>query len=364
MFKVIHKDKNSKARLGKLTTAHGQIDTPCFMPVGTQGTVKTLSPQELKDCGAQIILSNAYHLFLRPGREVIKKAGGLHNFISWSGPILTYSGGYQIFSLALLRQINDAGAEFQSHIDGLKHFLTPEEVIRIQKDLGSDIIMPLDECVHYPCSKDQATVAMRRTLDWARCSKEAQDNQALLFGIVKGATYEDLRQECSEQLQAIGFDGYAIGGVSVGEPKNLRYNIVNFTLGFLPQDKPHYLMGVGIPEDIIGTVELGIDMFDCVVPTRYGRNGTAFTNDGKLVIRNAPYVVDFKPLDKKCSCYTCRNFSRAYLRHLFNTDEILGLRLVSLHNVHFFLELMRKIREAIAQDRFIEFKKEFLTNIS
>jgi queuine tRNA-ribosyltransferase len=364
MFKVIHKDKNSKARLGKLTTAHGEIDTPCFMPVGTQGTVKTLSPQELKDCGAQIILSNAYHLFLRPGREVIKKAGGLHNFISWSGPILTDSGGYQIFSLALLRQINDAGAEFQSHIDGLKHFLTPEEVIRIQKDLGSDIIMPLDECVHYPCSKDQATVAMRRTLDWARRSKEAQDNQALLFGIVQGATYEDLRQECSEQLQALGFDGYAIGGVSVGEPKNLRYNIVNFTLGFLPQDKPHYLMGVGIPEDIIGTVELGIDMFDCVVPTRYGRNGTAFTNDGKLVIRNAPYVEDFKPLDKKCSCYTCRNFSRAYLRHLFNTDEILGLRLVSLHNVHFFLELMRKIREAIAQDRFIEFKKEFLTNIS
>jgi len=377
-YTVIHRDKNSKARLGKITTSHGEIDTPCFMPVGTQGTVKTLSPQELKDSGASIILSNAYHLFLRPGIEVIRKAGGLHAFMSWAGPILTDSGGYQIFSLALLRKVNDKGVEFQSHIDGLKHFLTPEDAIMIQGDFGSDIIMPLDECVHYPCSRDHAALAMKRTIDWAKRSKLVHSQQpavssldsenrglstvdrGLLFGIVQGATYEDLRQSCSEQLTEIGFDGYAIGGVSVGEPKNLSYNIVNSVLMYLPQDKPHYLMGVGLPEDMINGVELGIDMFDCVVPTRYGRNGTAFTSEGKLTIRNSPYIEDFSPLDKKCGCYACKNFSRSYLRHLFNTDEILGLRLVSLHNIHFYLELMRNIREAIAQDRFVEFKREFL----
>jgi len=371
-FTIVYKNKNSAARLGKIITAHGEIDTPCFMPVGTQGTVKALSPEELKDCGAQIILSNAYHLFLRPGMEVIKKAGGLHNFISWPGPILTDSGGYQVFSLALLRKVSDEGVQFQSHIDGMKHFLLPEDVIRIQKELDSDIIMPLDECVHYPCSKDYATVAMKRTLDWAKRSKVVTSHQSpvtsqnrqLLFGIVQGATYEDLRKECAERLVEIGVDGYAIGGVSVGEPKNLRYNIVNFSLGFLPQDKPRYLMGLGMPQDIIEAVELGVDMFDCVIPTRYGRNGTAFTSEGKLTIRNAPYTEDFNPLDAKCSCYTCQSFSRAYLRHLFNTDEILGLRLVSLHNVHFYLELMRKIREAIRQDKFIEFKKRFLSNYS
>lgn len=361
MFKLIHKDKSSRARLGRLTTAHGEIDTPCFMPVGTQGTVKTLTPQELKEGGASVILANAYHLYLRPGMEVIKKAGGLHNFMSWPQPILTDSGGYQIFSLALLRKVNDRGVEFQSHIDGMKHFLTPEDVIRIQEDFGSDIIMPLDECVHYPCAKDHATVAMERTTDWARRSKEAHDNQSLLFGIVQGATYEDLRKASSEQLSKIGFDGYAIGGISVGEPKNLSYNIVNFVLDYLPKEQPRYLMGVGVPEDIINAAESGIDMFDCVVPTRYGRNGTAFTSSGKLTIRNSPYAEDFSSLDKKCSCYTCKNFSKAYLRHLFNTDEILGLRLVSLHNVHFYLELTRKIREAIAQDRLTELKKEFLS---
>ena len=376
-FRLIHRDKNSKARLGKLITGHGEIDTPCFMPVGTGGTVKTLAPYELEDCGAQIVLSNAYHLFLRPGIEVIKKAGGLHNFISWQNPILTDSGGYQIFSLALLRKVNDEGVEFQSHIDGLKHFLTPEEVINIQKKLASDIMMPLDECVHYPCAKDYAEVAMKRTVDWAKRSKEqiayrkshiANDDKRLaisdkqiLFGIVQGATYEDLRQECANRLIEIGFNGYAIGGVSVGEPRNLRYNIMNFVLGFLPQDKPRYLMGLGTPQDMIEAVELGIDMFDCVIPTRYGRNGTAFTSEGKLTIRNSPYIEDFRPLDKQCSCYTCKNFSRAYLRHLFNTDEILGLRLVSLHNVHFYLRLMQDIREAILQDRFLEFKREFLS---
>jgi len=363
MFKLLHQDKNSKARLGKLSTAHGEIDTPCFMPVGTQATVKTLSPKELEESGAQIILSNAYHLFLRPGTEVIKKCGGLHKFMSWNKPILTDSGGYQIFSLALLRKVTDLGVEFQSHIDGLKHLLTPEDVVGIQKDLGSDIMMPLDECVHYPCAKDHAEIAMNRTIDWARRSKSVSvDNQQSLFGIVQGATYEDLRQECAKRIVDIDFDGYAIGGVSVGEPKNLRYNIVNFTSVFLPKDKPRYLMGVGLPQDIIEGVESGVDMFDCVVPTRYGRNGTAFTSVGKLTIRNAPFIKDFGPLDPSCECYTCKNFSRAYLRHLFNTDELLGLRLVSLHNVYFFLDMMQGVRKAIQEDRFLEFKEEFLNS--
>ena len=381
MFTLIHQDKKSKARIGKLVTAHGEIQTPCFIPVGTQGTVKTISPQELKDCNAEIILSNAYHLFLRPGKEVIKKAGGLHNFMSWEMPILTDSGGYQIFSLALLRKISDKGVEFQSHIDGLKHFLTPEDVIQIQNDLGSDIMMSLDECVHYPCAKDHAEVAMKRTLDWAKRSKIAYSveriayskklnairyplnaDRQLIFGIVQGATYEDLRKECANRLIDMDFDGYAIGGVSVGEPKNLRYNIVNLVADLLLKDKPRYLMGVGLPEDIIEAVESGIDMFDCVVPTRYGRNGTAFTSTGKITIRNSPFIEDFTPLDPACSCYTCKKFSRAYLRHLFNVEEILGLRLVSLHNIYFYLELMRKIREAISQDRFLEFKKEFFKN--
>jgi len=376
MFKLIHRDKNTKARLGKIITLHGEIDTPCFMPVGTQGTVKAISPKELEDSGAQIILSNTYHLFLRPGTEVIKKAGGLHNFMSWDKPILTDSGGYQIFSLALLRKIKDEGVEFQSHIDGFKHLFTPENVIEAQQILGSDIMMPLDECVHYPCAKDQAEVAMKRTLAWAMRSYQVTKSpglpagrqghqvtgQQLLFGIVQGATYEDLRKECAQRLIEMDFQGYAIGGVSVGEPRNLIYNIVNLVADLLPEDKPRYLMGVGLPQDILEAVGQGVDMFDCVVPTRYGRNGTAFTSVGKLTIRNSPYIADFSPLDQECSCYACKNFSRAYLRHLFNTEEILGLRLVSLHNVHFFLELMRRTREAIAQNRFSEFKKEFLSS--
>ena len=372
MFTLIQQDKNTAARLGKLFTGHGQIQTPCFMPVGTQGTVKAVTPGGLEDCGAQIMLSNAYHLFLRPGMEIIKKAGGLHNFINWQKPILTDSGGYQVFSLALLRKVSDNGVQFQSHIDGMKHFLTPENVIEIQNAFGSDIMMPLDECVHYPCAKEQAKIAMERTVEWAKRSKEqvtrsqghkvTSHNAQLLFGIVQGATYEDLRRDCSQRLIDLGFDGYAIGGVSVGEPQNLIYNIAGFTAGFLPADKPRYMMGVGMPEDIIEAVSLGIDMFDCVIPTRYGRNGTAFTSKGKLVIRNAPYAEDFRSLDTECGCYTCKNFSRAYLRHLFNTEEILGAMLVSLHNIHFYLEMMRKIREAIAQGRFKEFKKEFLNS--
>lgn len=380
-FTLIHQDKNTKARLGKLKTAHGQIDTPCFMPVGTQGTVKTLSPKELEECGAQIILSNAYHLFLRPGIEVIKSSAGLHNFMNWKKAILTDSGGYQIFSLAMLRRVSDEGAEFQSHIDGMRHLLKPEDVIRVQEDLGSDIMMPLDECVQYPCSQDYALTAMKRTLGWARRSKLAHRQQSivnspdaknrklwmvdcgqkqLLFGIVQGSTYEDLRRECAERLVEMDFDGYALGGLSVGEPQSLRYNIMNFTLGFLPEDKPRYLMGLGLPQDLIEAVEQGVDLFDCVVPTRYGRNGTAFTSLGKLVVRNAVHTYEAGPLDGTCSCYTCSNFSRAYLRHLFNCNEILGMRLVSLHNIYFYLDLMRKAREAISKSKLGEFKKEFL----
>lgn len=367
-FTLIHQDKNSRARAGELKTAHGVIQTPCFMPVGTQGSVKTLSPLELEQSGAQIILSNAYHLFLRPGMEVIKQAGGLHNFMHWPKSILTDSGGYQIFSLALLRKIRDEGVEFQSHIDGTRHFLRPQDVVDIQLALGSDIIMPLDECVHYPCNKDHAECAMERTLEWARQSKDyflrrpksaAGNDGQILFGIVQGATYEDLRKTSAEKMVEMGFTGYALGGISVGEPRDLRYNIVDFVTAILPQNKPRYLMGVGLPEDIIQAVESGVDMLDCVVPTRYGRNGTAFTSAGKLTVRNSVFSQDTTPLDKECNCYTCANFSRAYLRHLFNSAEILGLRLVSLHNVHFFLELTRRMQAAIKEDKFLEFKKEF-----
>ncbi|MCM8757850.1 MAG: tRNA guanosine(34) transglycosylase Tgt, partial [Candidatus Omnitrophica bacterium] len=293
------------------------------------------------------------------------RLGGLHKFMSWQKPILTDSGGYQIFSLALLRKVSDEGVEFQSHIDGFRHFLRPEDIVEVQIRLGSDIVMPLDECVHYPCPQDYAEIAMHRTVDWARRSKivfETNRDSALLFGIVQGATYENLRLDCIKALIDIGFDGYALGGLSVGEPKSLRYNIISLCLNHLPKQNTRYLMGLGSPLEIIEAVELGIDLFDCVIPTRYGRNGTAFTWQGKITVRNASYASDENPLDNRCSCYTCKNFSRAYLRHLFNAKEMLGSRLVSLHNVYFYLELMRQIREAIQRDRFLEFKKEFLSN--
>lgn len=361
MFTLIKKDKNSKARLGKLVTEHGVIDTPAFMTVGTHATVKGLMFKDVEEAGAQVILANAYHLFLRPGMEVIKKAGGLHKFLGWNKPLLTDSGGYQIFSLALFRKMDDQGVEFQSHIDGSKHFLTPEDVIGIQNVLGSDIIMPLDECVQYPSTRDESRVAMDRTVAWARRSKSAHHNdKQSLFGIVQGATYEDLRQDCARRLVDMDFDGYSIGGVSVGESSNLIYNIIELVVGLLPENKPRYAMGIGYPFDIVESVERGVDMFDCVIPTRYGRNGTAFTSCGKIIIRNSAYTEDFGPLDTKCGCYTCKNFSRAYLRHLFNAKEMLGLILLSLHNVYFFLDLMRKVRQAIAEDRFNDFKNQFL----
>jgi queuine tRNA-ribosyltransferase len=363
MFKLIHQDKNSKARLGRLVTAHGEIETPAFMPVGTHATIKGLMFKDVEEAGAQIILSNAYHVFLRPGIETIKKAGGLHKFMGWDKPILTDSGGYQIFSLALFRKMHDQGVEFQSHIDGLKHFLTPEDVIKIQEDLGSDIIMPLDECIHYPCTRDQAKIAMERTIAWAKRSQDAyKKEKQILFGIVQGATYEDLRKDCARRMVDLDFDGYSIGGVSVGESSNLIYNILELVAGLLPEDKPRYAMGIGYPFDMVEAVERGVDMFDCVIPTRYGRNGTAFTSCGKVVIRNTAYAEDFGPLDAKCGCYVCKNFSRAYLRHLFNAKEMLGLILLSLHNVYFFLDIMRKARQAIKEDKFSQFKQMFLSD--
>ncbi len=367
-FTILQQDTSTKARLGLLRTAHGDIQTPSFMPVGTQGTVKGLSPQDLNEASSQIILGNAYHLYLRPGLDIIKKAGGLHKFISWEKPILTDSGGYQIFSLAALRKVKDEGVEFQSHLDGSAHFLTPEKVIEIQNVLGSDIMMPLDECVHYPCEKGHAQKALERTTYWAKRSKLAASSELqapssklqtpasqLLFGIIQGATYEDLRKESAKQIIDTGFDGYAIGGLSVGEPKDLRYNMLSFTMEFLPSESVHYLMGIGTPDDIIGAVKTGMDIFDCVIPTRYGRNGSAFTSEGKVVIRNGAYSADFKPLDERCPCYTCRNFSRSYIRHLFNAEEMLGLRLVSYHNIYFYNKLLEAIRKAIKENRLKEF---------
>lgn len=376
-FKLVHKDKLSKARLAKLMTPHGEISTPIFLPVGTQATVKALSVQDLFDCKIEMILANAYHLYLRPGEEIIKKAGGLHKFMSWSKPILTDSGGYQVLSLSDLRKVSDEGVKFQSHIDGTKYFFSPEEVIRFQKDvLGSDVIMPLDECVDFPCEKDHARVAMERTINWAKRSKLVHSPQTtvhrsnnyglstidhgLLFGIVQGATYSDLRQECTERLIEIGFDGYAVGGVSVGEPQELMYEVSSNVAGLLPEESLHYLMGVGNPEDLIEAVSFGYDIFDCVIPTRNGRNGTAFTYKGRLILRNAKFKDDFSPVDESCGCFACKNYSRAYIRHLFNSGEILGLRLVSLHNIYFYNNLMKNMRQAISKDSFLEFKKEFL----
>ena len=372
-FQLIKKDKTTKARLGKLKTAHGIVNTPVFMPVGTQGTVKALSNDELKVCNVEIILGNAYHLYLRPGLDIIKKAGGLHKFMGWTRPILTDSGGYQVFSLAVLRKINQDGVEFSSHIDGSKHFLSPEKVIEIQQILGSDILMTLDECVKYPASKDYVEQSLKLTTNWARRSKVcfegargkgqgASEEKQLLFGIVQGSSYLDLRKKAVEDLLEIGFDGYAIGGVSVGEPEELIHEIAGYTASLLPEDKPRYLMGVGTPTDFMEAIAEGIDMFDCVVPTRNGRNGQAFTWNGELQLRNATFKEDFRPIDEGCGCFACQNHTRSYIRHLFNTEEILGLRLVSLHNIHFYVTLIEAARKAIEHDHFVAFKKEFVKN--
>jgi len=361
-FELLKKDSSSNARLGKLHTTHGIIDTPVFMPVGTQGTVKTFSPDELKQIGAGIILGNAYHIYMRPGLEIIKKAGGLHKFINWDKAILTDSGGFQIFSLTKLRKINTQGVEFQSHIDGSVHFFTPEKIMEIQSILGSDIIMPLDECTPYPCDRDYACNSMELTIKWLIQSKNflIQNNNKIqsLFAIVQGSTFPDLRQECAEKMAELDLPGYAIGGLSVGEPADLMIEIISATTPKLPQNKPRYLMGSGTPNDVISSVEQGIDMFDCVLPTRNARTGTAFTSFGRMTIRNADYKEDFSPLDPECDCYACKNFSRAYIRHLLNAEEILGLRLVSYHNIYFYIKLLEDIRKAINEDRFQELKRK------
>lgn len=362
-YELIKTCKQSGARLGVLHTPHGDIETPIFMPVGTQATVKSMTPEELKEIGSQIILSNTYHLYLRPGHELVKKAGGLHEFMHWDKPILTDSGGFQVFSLGPLRKISEEGVEFRSHLDGSKHFLTPEKAMEIQNALGSDIIMAFDECAPYPASREYVKNSLERTTRWLERCKEAHKNpeKQALFGIIQGGMYKDLREQSAKEITAIDLPGYAIGGLSVGEPKPMMYDILEHTTPFMPVDKPRYLMGVGSPDDLIEGVIRGVDMFDCVLPTRIARNGTAMTSQGKVVVRNATYAEDFTPLDPECDCYTCRNYTKAYIRHLIKTNEMLGARLITTHNLHFLLKLMENIRQAIREDRLLDFREEFFT---
>jgi queuine tRNA-ribosyltransferase len=359
-FELLKTDPKSQARLGRMSTAHGEVRTPVFMPVGTQGTVKAMTPEWLKEAGAEIILGNTYHLYLRPGHELIREHGGLHRFMHWDRPILTDSGGFQVFSLGPLRRITEEGVHFQSHIDGSRHFLSPERAIEIQEALGSDIMMCFDDCTPYPAERAYVEKSMALTHRWARRCRDAKKSpDQALFGIVQGGVHRDLRQASVEALTAIGFDGYAIGGLSVGEPKALMMETVEATVPLLPAGQARYLMGVGTPEDLVEGVRYGIDLFDCVMPTRCARNGLLFTNRGKVVIKNARYRNDQAPLDEACDCYTCRNFSRAYLRHLFIAREILALMLNTIHNVRFYLALMERIRTAIAGGAFEDFRRAF-----
>lgn len=360
-FELIKESSECNARLGKLYTPHGVIETPIFMPVGTKATVKTMTPEEVEKLGAQIILANTYHLYLKPGHKLVEEAGGLHKFMNWNKPILTDSGGFQVFSLGKLRKITEEGVEFRSHIDGSKHMLTPEKSIEIQNSLGSDIMMAFDECAPYPSTWEYIKQSMERTSRWAkRCKEYHQDwDRQGIFGIVQGGMYKDLREESVKAITDLDFPGYAIGGLSVGEPLDLMCEILDFTTPMLPKDKPRYLMGVGTPDYLFESVIRGVDMADCVLPTRIARNGTTLTSHGKLVIRNAKYAKDFGPLDPECDCYTCRNYSRAYIRHLFNVNEILGSRLATIHNLYFLIKLMKNIREAIKEDRLLEYREEF-----
>jgi len=352
------------ARLGQIHTQRGIINIPAFIPVGTNAVVKAMNQDELKDLGAEIILSNTYHLYLRPGHEVIKKLGGLHKFMNWDGPIITDSGGFQVFSLSPLRKINNDGVTFKSHLDGSTHFLTPELVMEIQIALGSDIVMAFDECIPYPASKEYTLNSLKLTTEWAKRCKEFKvqgsrfNVEQALFAIVQGGIYKDLRKQSAEELIEIGFDGYALGGLSVGEPKEIMYEIVNHTTTLLPQDKPRYLMGVGDLLDVLEAVSAGIDMFDCVMPTRNARNGTLFTSRGRISIKREEFKTDPAPLDPDCGCYTCRNYSKAYLRHLFMNREILSMRLNTLHNLHFYLNFFRKMRDAIKNGAFEKFREE------
>ena len=362
-FSFEAKTSDGKARRGEISTAHGAIQTPAFMPVGTAATVKAMKLSDVKKSGAEIILGNTYHLMLRPTSELIERLGGLHKFAGWNGPILTDSGGFQVMSLSNIRKTSDEGVEFSSHLDGAKHFLTPEKSIEIQRQLGSDITMIFDECVHFPATYDEAKKAMERSIDWAQRSKDAfqkRDGYGI-FGIVQGSVFADLRQISAQKLIEIGFDGYAIGGLAVGEGQEAMLSVLNYAVDFLPENKPRYLMGVGKPSDIVAAVARGIDMFDCVIPTRSGRTGQAFVRSGVVNIRNAKHATDNAPLDEKCGCYACQNHSRAYLNHLVKSNEILGSMLLSEHNIFHYQDLMKDIRAAIEEKKFDEFAQKFFS---
>ena len=361
-YELIKKCKQTGARRGRIYTPHGIIETPTFMPVGTQATVKSLTPEDLKqEVEAEIILANTYHLYLRPGENIVKMAGGLHGFMNWDRPILTDSGGFQVFSLGDLRTISEEGALFRSHLDGSKHLFTPEKVMQIENDLGADIIMAFDECVEYPATFEYTQKSMELTTRWAARCKEAHKNTEKqgLFGIVQGGMYKELREQSAKDLVAMDFPGYAIGGLSVGEPKELMYEILDYTMDFLPEEKPRYLMGVGTPDYLIEAVLRGIDMCDCVLPTRIARNGTALTSKGKIIVRDKAHEKDFTTLDEECDCYTCKNYTKAYIRHLIKTGEILGMRLLSIHNLKFLTNLMKRVRINIENNTLLDFKNEF-----
>jgi queuine tRNA-ribosyltransferase len=356
-FEVLHRCPSSRARLGRITTAHGIFETPVFMPVGTQATVKALSPDDLREVEVKVVLCNTYHLYLRPGHEIIRKLGGLHRFMSWEGPILTDSGGFQIYSLAKLRTLSEEGVIFQSHLDGSRHFLGPRDAMAIQQDLGADMITALDECAPFPADYDYVRKSVTLTGQWAReCLDAKEENSQALFGIVQGGMYSDLREKSARGLVAMDFDGYALGGLSVGEDEETRRRIIRETVPFLPVDKPVYLMGVGKPEDILDAVAAGVDMFDCVLPTRNARNGSLFTRKGPLAIRNACYADDERPVDEECPCYTCSHFSRAYLRHIFMARELLAYRLNTIHNLCYYMTFMKEIKEAIKKGRFLDYR--------
>ena len=361
-FDILACDSRTQARLGRITTPHGQFTTPVFMPVGTQASVKTVTPEELLDCRVEIVLANTYHLYLRPTHTLIRDLGGLHHFMHWQQPILTDSGGFQVYSLAGLRKLSEEGVLFQSHLDGSRHMLTPEKAVEIQQTLGSDIAMVLDECVPYPASYDYALASQELTTRWARRAKAAHRcPEQALFGIVQGGMYANLREKSAQELVDLDFDGYALGGFSVGETKQLMGDLIKRTAACLPAEKPRYLMGVGTPADLLRCVKLGVDMFDCVMPTRNARNGCLFTRQGKLIIKNSRYAHDAQPIDTQCGCYTCQHYSRAYLRHLFVSEEILGLRLNTIHNLRYYTEIIQMIRAAIAEGRLDTLTVEAIT---
>ncbi len=360
-YELVHKDAKSNARLGKLNVFGRVVDTPVFMPVGTQATVKFLSPEDIKNIHASIILANTYHLWLRPGPDILIKAGGIHKFMNYDGPVLTDSGGFQVFSLAESRQIKEEGVTFKSHLDGSRMFMAPEDSIHIQEAIGSDIAMSFDECIPYPSDYDYVKDSVERTLRWAKRGQDAHTRKdQALFGIVQGSRFEDLRKYCAEELAKMDFDGYSIGGTSVGEDKQTHYKMLDYTLPYLPTDKPRYEMGIGAINDILEAVERGVDMFDCVLPTRIARHGTLMTSQGRITIRKAIYKDDFSPLDPECDCECCKNYTKAYLNHLFRSDEGLGNRLMSIHNLRFLIRLMEGIRQAISEDRFLEYKEYIL----